>query len=242
MSLSKIIDDDSVKLFRAKNLPISLAALEEIIADEDSNESVYNRIYQHPEWPGGASGVTIALGYDLGYASRDKIAADFKGKVSDDMLAVMQSCAGITGGAAHSKMLVVRSQIVIPWNVALDVFLNRDIPQWLHTNDLKLGPNMALLTPTCRGVLLSLSYNRGASYDAGSQPGDRFAEMRGIKHDIATKNFAHVSAQLRSMARLWPVGNGVHSRRYREATLWDQGMKEAMPAPAPAPASPPLTS
>jgi hypothetical protein len=220
---SPILDDASVALVKAANLQISLASIEEIVGDEDTSESFYEGHYRHPEWPGGASGVTIALGYDLGYTTTAKLDADFKGKIPDQMLAVMHGCVGITGGAAYSKMVAVRSSIDIPWSVALDVFLHRDIPLWIATCQNYL-PNFDLLSPDCKGVLVSIAYNRGPSFNA---QGDRYREMRQIKTDMISKNFANVSTQIRSMARLWPVSNGVHWRRFREAALWDQGMKPA---------------
>jgi hypothetical protein len=213
-----ILTDASIAQFKAANLPIGLESFEEIISDEDTSEIVYEERYKKPEWPGGASGVTILLGYDLGYATHDKVQHDLGGKISPAMLAACQSCVGIKGVAAHNQMLRVRDAIDLPFSLALDVFLNNDIPSWLATND-HLLPNMIKLSPNRRGVLLSLSYNRGASYNL---QGDRYREMRQIKSDMANEKFNDISAQLRSMARLWPVGNGVHSRRYREANLWDK--------------------
>ena len=67
--------------------------------------------------------------------------------------------------------------------------------------------------------MLSLSYNRGASY---TLQGDRYKEMRYIKADMAAERFDDIGYQLRAMARLWPIGNGVHPRRYREAAIWDK--------------------
>ena len=55
-----VLDDVSIALVKAANLPISLAAIEEIIFEEDSSEWYYLKHYQHPEWPGGGSGITIA--------------------------------------------------------------------------------------------------------------------------------------------------------------------------------------
>src|SRR5208337_5559543 len=129
----QVLDDVSIAIVKAAGLPISLEAIEEIIFEEDSSEFYYNKVYQHPEWPGGASGVTIALGYDLGYATPNKIRADFAEKVPAEMLEYLVSCAGITGAQAHYKMQAVRSHITIPWAVALEVFLKRDMPQWIAT-------------------------------------------------------------------------------------------------------------
>lgn len=225
----RILDDASIALVKAANLPISLAAIEEIIADEDTSQSFYNGHYRHPEWPGGASGVTVALGYDLGYTDNLKLDKDFAGKVPASVMSAMHSVVGIKGAAAHDAMIRVKALIDIPWSVALDVFLHNDMPLWIATVK-KVLANTDLIPPDCLGVLVSLAYNRGASFNL---QGDRYREMRNIKADMATKNFGNVSSQLRSMTRLWPVNNGVHSRRLREASLWDKGL-QATPIPPPA--------
>jgi hypothetical protein len=215
-----VMDAASIAQVTAAGLPISLASIEEIIREEDSSEGYFKAHYQRPEWPGGASGVTILLGYDLGYATHAKVDADLKGKIPDAMLAACQACVGIRGTAAHDAMLRVRSEIDLPWSVALDVFLHDDMPQWIATVR-KLLPNTELLKPDCLGALVSLAYNRGASFDAG---GDRFREMRAIKADMAAKNFSDIPNQFKSMARLWPPSNGVHGRRFREAALFERGL------------------
>lgn len=221
-----VMDDASIAMVAAAKLPISLGAIEEIIREEDSSEAYFKAHYQHPEWPGGASGVTILLGYDLGYANHAKVDADLKGKIPDAMLAACQSVVGITGTRAHDAMLRVRSQIDLPWSVALDVFLHSDMPNWIATVR-KLLPNTELLPPDCLGAIVSLAYNRGASFNMA---GDRYREMRAIKADMISKNFKDIPNQFRAMARLWPPSNGVHGRRFREASLFEKGL--AAPAAA----------
>jgi hypothetical protein len=225
-----VMDDASIAQVAAAKLPISLGAIEEIIREEDSSEGYFKAHYQHPEWPGGASGVTILLGYDLGYATHDKVDADLKGKIPDAMLAACQSVVGIKGTAAHDAMLRVRSQIDLPWSVALDVFLHNDMPQWIATVR-KVLPNTDALSPDCLGALVSLAYNRGASFGLA---GDRYREMNAIKADMIAKRFADIPNQFRSMARLWPASSGVHGRRFREAALFEHGLATAAAAPAPA--------
>lgn len=222
-----ILDDASVALVKAANLPISLAAIEEIIREEDGSEFYYQTHYQHPEWPGGASGVTIMLGYDLGYATVAKVHADLDGKLPPAMVQACASCAEVTGEAAHGLMLRVRNDINIPWSVAFQVFLTVDMPQWVATA-FKYIPGAQELPPDCLGAIVSLAYNRGPSFD---RLGDRYREMRNIKTDIGSKHLSDVPLQLRSMARLWPIGNGVHARRFREAALFEQGLKQLI-APA----------
>lgn len=216
----KILDDESIALVKAANLPISLEAIEEIIFEEDSSEWYYLKHYQHPEWPGGMSGVTIALGYDLGYATPLKIHQDFDGLIPTAMVNILVSVAGIKGTQAHFATNRIKNSVLIPWSVALSVFLKHDMPQWIETAKHTL-PNTDKLGPTCLGILVSLIYNRGASFD---RTGDRFREMRAIKADMQAQHFDDIPNQLRSMARLW-IG-GVHDRRLREAALFVKGLLE----------------
>jgi hypothetical protein len=46
---------------------ISQETLDVIVAEEVSSKVTYQAHYQHPQWPGGASRVTIGIGYDCGY-------------------------------------------------------------------------------------------------------------------------------------------------------------------------------
>lgn len=216
----KVLSDESIALVKAANLPVSLSAIEEIIFEEDSSEWYYLKHYQHPEWPGGASGITVCLGYDLGYASASKIHHDFDGLIPESMIQVMIGVSGLTGPKAHAQLSRVRGLITIPWSAALSVFLKKDMPAWIDTVHRTL-PNTDKLGPTCLGVLVSLAYNRGASFD---KSGDRYREMRAIKGDMATQNFADIPHQLKSMARLWT--GGVHDRRLREAALFEKGLVE----------------
>lgn len=205
---------------------ISQKAINHIIAEEVSSPAYYERHYRKPEWPGGASGVTVGNGYDLGYASKEKIKQDFGGRVSPQMLAVMQSCSGVKGGAASQFLRSVKNQIDIPWSVAYAVFMERDVPQWTATLYRSLGPNCDLLTPTCLGVEVGLIYNRGAG--GFNMAGDRYTEMRQIKAAVADKRFPAIPAYHDSMARIWEGTSvaGVAGRRHREAALFREGMKE----------------
>src|SRR4051794_35337592 len=132
---------------------ISQSAFDLIVREEVSSRAYYEKHYTHPEWPGGASGVTIGIGYDLGYATREKITADWSGLVTGEMLGAMFRCAGVRGDAAKALLLSVQ-HIVIPWDAAQQVFANRDVPSWTAAV-LKAIPAADRLTPTCLGVLVS---------------------------------------------------------------------------------------
>jgi len=75
---------------------------------------VYNRFLIHPEWPGAASGVTIGVGYDLGYNSAAVIRQDWA--ASDDVNQ-LATAAGITGSRARAILSAYRA-ISIQWDDA----------------------------------------------------------------------------------------------------------------------------
>lgn len=205
---------------------ISQRAIDLIVSCEVSSRATYEKYYRHPEWPGGASGVTIGIGYDLGYASLAKCHGDWQGRVSDDMLRVMDRCLGVHGEAAHKLLPLVRPAIEIPWNVAMAVFLERDVPQWTAAVEAAI-PGADKLSPDCLGALVSLAYNRGASFNAAD---DRYSEMRAIKAHVVSGNLPAVADDIRAMKRLWPSVHGLQVRRDAEAALWEAGLKASAPA------------
>lgn len=200
---------------------ISQRAIDLIISCEVSSRKQYEKLYHRPEWPGGNSGVTIGIGYDLGMASRGKIEADWRGRVSDEMLAVMLSCAGVHGDAARSLCAKVRNQIDIPWDQAIDVFMKIDIPQW-EAAVVKAIPQLASLSGDCRGAVTSLGYNRGAG--GFNSTSDRFSEMRAMKQHIMEQTYSKVPPDFRGMKRLWPTMKGLRDRRDAEAALFERGL------------------
>lgn len=200
-------------------MKISQSAFDLIVREEVSSKAYYERHYTHPEWPGGASGVTIGIGYDLGYATRAKIMADWS-SLDPEMLGVMLRCAGVTGAAAQQLLPSVKALITIPWDAAISVFTNRDIPSWTALVLAKIA-RADRLTPTCLGVGVSIAYNRGASFDLS---GERYAEMRALKQHVNANQLTLVPGDIRAMKRLWPTVKGLRDRRDREADLWTVGL------------------
>ena len=200
---------------------ISDAALNLIVTEEDGNPAYYTAHYTHFEWPGGASGPTIGVGYDCGYSTPDEAESDWKDYLDASMIGALREACGRTGAAASVWVPANRGRVTVPFAVALAQFKAKEIPQW----DAKVRaalPNYDLLPLDCRGALLSLSYNRGVSYD---HPGSRDLEMRNIKADMIAKRFADIPAQFLSMRRLWPYGGDLWRRRGHEAALFAQGLK-----------------
>lgn len=208
---------------------ISQRAVDLIVSCEVSSRAYYEKNYRHPEWPGGASGVTIGIGYDLGYSGHNKLRADWDGKLPDAMISIMERCLGVTGDAARQLLPSVRSKIDVPWDAAMQVFLENDVPDWTG-KVIKSISRAATLSPDSLGALVSLAYNRGASFD---MQGDRYREMRDIKTHTNTDRAGEVPDDYRSMKRLWPNMRGLRERRDAEAKLFADGLKMAAPIEPP---------
>ena len=216
-----------------------------IIGFEVSDQATYNRLYRSPTWPGGASGVTIGIGWDCGYATAAEISAAWSPYLTPDMIMRLCGAAGMTGARAQVETHKLRTAVSVSWTAAMAVFQNRDMPKWERLVEKTL-PNTDLLSGDSFGSLVSIAYNRGASFSA---EGDRYLEMREIHANMAAKNFAAIPGNIRSMVRLWPNVAGLISRRRQEADLFQAGLSEPTgqtqpapvsvdPSPVPAPAKP----
>ncbi|WP_316228380.1 MULTISPECIES: peptidoglycan-binding protein [unclassified Bradyrhizobium] len=207
---------------------ISQETFDDGVGYEVTSRAVYEKRYRRPTWPNLNSGVTVGIGYDLGQASRKQIAADWESRISDGMLMTMLSCAGVTGKPARELALRLQDEIDIPWQVAIEVYAQRDLPRYTAMCRAHL-PGYDALAPHCKGALFSLVLNRGPSFD---KPGPRYAEMRDIKAAIAKGDLARVPALLRSMKRIWkgtPDERGLSARREKEAMRWEQGLADKHP-------------
>jgi GH24 family phage-related lysozyme (muramidase) len=218
---------------------ISDAAAALIIEQEVSSEAAYKAKYQRPERPGGASGITIGIGYDCGYSTPNQIRADWTGRISASMVEVLATrAAGITGDNAQARLAELRPQIVVPWEAAISEFNDVEVPRWVAKVKAYL-PNTELLHPDSLGAIVSLTYNRGPSFN---NSGDRYTEMRAIKAAMIAKRFADIPAQFRSMKRIWagnPSMRGLLNRREQEAKLFERGLASPMSVQIRPPVNPP---
>jgi GH24 family phage-related lysozyme (muramidase) len=181
-----------------------------IVDLETGGEDEYNR---HPEWPGEQSGVTIGIGYDLGYNSSTEISREWGEHVSRVDLARLVACAGIKGDAARGLLPAVRD-IEITWDSAMDVFRDVTLTKF-YLQMLRIYPQADELHPNQTAALLSLVFNRGSSLN-----GDRRTEMLAIQSALKTSNLASVPNLFRQMERLWPNTKGLRLRRHAEADLF----------------------
>jgi GH24 family phage-related lysozyme (muramidase) len=216
---------------------ISQEAFDLIVEFEVSGEAAYNKRYRRPTRPGGASGITIGIGYDCGYSTAAQIRVDWGGLLPEEMIAALMTVAGVTGARAAAVLADIRLKVDVPWIAALAVFSNTSIPKYLAKASQL--PNWDMLSPDCKGALLSLVYNRGPSFD---NAGSRYQEMRNIKAHMASGRFSAIPTELRSMKRIWQGQDdmrGLLTRRDKEADLFERGLKAKVAAPtAPKPEPP----
>lgn len=201
---------------RASEKAISL-----IVEFEVSSQRVYERDDRHTTWPGGASGVTVGIGYDVGYVNAADLKNDWQGVIADAMITALGPAVGVTGEAAKALAHQLAASVDIPWDAANQVFRAKNIPV-LSRQVAAALPNCGDLSPDSFGALVSLAYNRGVTF---SSPGDRHAEMRDIKAHMQAKAFDKIPGDFRAMKRLWPTVPGLQDRREREAMLFEQGLQ-----------------
>lgn len=202
------------------NTPISQKAFDLIVEFEVSSEQIYERKYRAPVWPQGQSGVTIGIGYDVGYATVPMLHADWDAAVPAPMVRALETAIGVRGASAKAVAASLRGSVDVPFAAAIVVHKTKVIPRWVGLAEGRL-PNTGLLNPDSLGALVSLIYNRGASFDL---LGDRYTEMRAIKSHMKARALARIPAEFRSMKRLWPNVPGLQARREREARLFEAGL------------------
>lgn len=202
-------------------LTISDEAFNLIVTEEASDEAYYMRHYRNFDWPQGASGPTIGIGYDCGYVTTGEARVDWDGIIGDSFIEVITTACGLRGEDAAQFVNEHRDAVTVTWNEALAEFRNREVPKWIARVQAAL-PNIDNLTPTCLGVLVSLSYNRGTGGYADPHPRD--AEMRAIKAHMAALQFDRIPADILSMQRLWPKAGDLWNRRADEAALFQKGL------------------
>ena len=129
--------------------------------------SYYNKALKNPCYPGGASGVTIGIGYDLGYNTKAQYANDWKALLSERDFSRLEACLGAKGEYAKQLVRNVKD-IEVDWDAASVVFKNETLPRFIKET-LKAFPGADALHPDAFGALVSIVFNRGASVSGDSR-------------------------------------------------------------------------
>ena len=196
------------------SLIASQKGLQQLISFEISSPWFYHRNLKNPVWPGGKSGVTIGIGYDLGYHRASQIEQDWIGQLPDSDVERLVAVAGIRGDDAKRALRRLRN-VVIPYGNAQQVFYQSSLPKFAR-DTRRTYPGVERLPADAQAMLLSLVYNRGTALS-----GWRRREMKAIKRHVKAKRLDRIADELRDMKRLWDKNllPGLHKRRDVEADL-----------------------
>ena len=199
---------------------ISPEAFDFVVACEIGSRKEYDLKDCRPTWPGGASGVTIGIGYDIGVQAREVLYRVWDGLIPAAMLARLADAVGVTGPGAKALCAPLQD-IVIAYDVALEAFKRDTLPNARDT--LRVFPGSEKLAGNAFGSLFSLIYNRGTSLS-----GDRRRHMRAIRDHIAAGQYEQVPQDFRDMKVIWEGQHlpGLIARREGEAVLFEKGLKE----------------
>lgn len=194
---------------------ISKRAIELIIQHEVGGRAYYDKKLQAPIWAGGESGVTIGMGYDLGYNSEKQFMLDWSGAINLNFINALRPTIGIKGPQAKAMLKGEILNVRIPYNTAYEVFVKSSLPRY-YAMTKKIYPNMDLLNLDTQGALVSVVYNRGNKLE-----GDSRAEMRAIVDLIALQDYEGIAEQIEKSKRLWENKglDGLVLRRESEADL-----------------------
>ena len=199
---------------------ISKKSLEMIIHHEIGGRAYYDKKLQAPIWAGGESGVTIGMGYDLGYNSDKQFMLDWSGVINLNYINALRPTIGIKGIQAKAMLKGEVLNVRIPYNTAYEVFVKSSLPRY-YAMTKKIYPNMDLLNDDTKGALVSVVYNRGNRLE-----GDSRIEMRAIVDLIATQDYEGIAEQIEKSKRLWEGKglDGLVTRRESEADLVRESM------------------
>jgi hypothetical protein len=180
-------------------------------------------VQQRPYWPGGISGVTLGIGWDMGYHSRP----DFHrvwAALGAIRIEKLETAAGKKGAAAQALIAQLKS-ITVPADISRQVLLT-SLHEYYYPFVTEHFPSLNQLPAEAQVVLISLVFNRGVSM--GHEPDWRLAkevdrrwEFRELRKDVNDRDLFAIYAHLGTMKRLWETSGprGLRIRRRDEQAL-----------------------
>jgi GH24 family phage-related lysozyme (muramidase) len=175
----------------------------------------YEKYLIGPTWPGGASGMTVAIGVDCGYYTTTELQKIFSFLPSSQLQAIV-GASGKTGTAGRDYTRKVKDlNITIPWKNAIEIFDSLTWPKFARLAE-RAFPGLSDLCDDAYGAIVSLVFNRGAS-----TLGENRLEMRNIRVLIPKKDYKAIAEEIIKMKRLWQGKglDGLLARRDAEADL-----------------------
>lgn len=187
------------------------AIVDLIIQPEVSSEEYYKARLQAPIWPGGHSGITIGLGYDLGHQTPLQIQKDLGGIFLPNEIESLFKYAGKKGQVCETYVPMLRN-FKVSWEKACKLFYATSLRRYAKMA-ADIYPELETLHPYEQTAIVGLVYNRGTAL-----AGDRRREMKALVQAIKDDNDKLMASLIRQMKRLWPSKQtGLLIRREEEA-------------------------
>ena len=177
---------------------------------------------QPADWPGGEAGITIGIGYDLGYVTVDQFESDWDELVPPSDLRRLRAAIGLRGIEARN-LAPELADIRIVRSDAEAVFRRKTLPL-ARFKAKRAFPGMDRLPPEAQEALVCLVCSRGTS-----MAGDRRQEMRAIRTAVVLGDLREIALQIRCMKWLW-FGQGLPGmlkRREAEAEMVESSIASA---------------
>lgn len=194
---------------------ISKKSIDLIIQFEIGGRTYYEKALQKPTYPGGDSGVTIGIGYDLGYNTEKQFLVDWSPSLNLNFVNALRPLCGLKGEKVKGMIKGEVVNVRIPYNIAYDVFVKSTLPRFYKAT-LSIYPDMINLNEDTQGALVSMVFNRGTSLT-----GERRTEMKAIVDLVKKKDYEGIAEEIEKSKRLWE-GKGLDGlviRRETEADL-----------------------
>lgn len=194
---------------------IDPAVFELVVRWEVGSPAQYVRKYQGVICPGGGSGPTIGIGYDLGTQTPAEIRAAWGWHPAIEELV---TASGQVGPERCAAWRAGHRGVRVSYDDALRVFATHDWPRYVAMAARAYRNGWEGLTLNHQRGLAGNGYNRGFSF-----VGSRKAEMRVVRDTCVPSSLAPCTAdQLRASCRVWEgtdLYNGICARRRAEAAF-----------------------
>lgn len=163
-----------------------------------------------PYWPGGASGVTLDPGVDLGHLTLARVEVLYKDILTKKELKLLSQVDGIKGEGAKAALRAVPGllDIRISRNQASKLFPIAAKPYWEKISKRMKGLSRVDTPASVQTVLLSLAYNRGV-FNRDLEP---------LKELIMEKSWQEVASRVAKMQQRHEL-KGIRIRRRQEGNL-----------------------
>jgi len=185
-----------------------------VVEFETGGKSYYEKFLKKMTWPKGESGITMGIGADLGYMTKEEFEKFFSKYFTKKQCERLNDVIGLKGENAKNALSKVKD-IELSWDNAYKAFIEWTLPKfWKMTSDLWVG--LDKLKEPAQIALVSIVFNRGSATKGPSR-----VEMVNIKPYVMCQNYNAIAKEIRSMKRLWADKglDGLLKRRDAEAKM-----------------------